>query len=178
MRIAACTLYRPNGRDCPGRLTGHPNRCHSGMSKLSSTHALTFPQAPTAPRDLQNVVLCNQEGAGNAGRSATPAASCAKIESTRVRHHRFAETIRHSLRDGLNGFLRALPGDRASLSPSLARSSPRKLDISVGISEPHDFAVRKPHRSSGDTICGHRIPRSTFVTTRPPLLMSARRAGF
>jgi hypothetical protein len=27
-------------------------------------------------------------------------------------HHRFSQIIRHSLRDGFNGVLRALPGDR------------------------------------------------------------------
>src|SRR5579872_157969 len=57
------------------------------------------------------------EGAGNAGASAAPAASRARIESTRVSHHRSAETVRHSLHDGFYGFLRALPGDRAFLSP-------------------------------------------------------------
>jgi hypothetical protein len=32
---------------------------------------------------------------------------------------------RHSLRDGFNGFLRALPGDRAFLPPSLADHHPQ-----------------------------------------------------
>ena len=54
-------------------------------------------------------------------------------------------------RNGFNGFLRALPGDRAFLSPSLADMAClrpvgptclRKLDASVGASGPHDFAVR------------------------------------
>jgi hypothetical protein len=61
-------------------------------------------------------------------------------------------------RNGFNGFLRALPGDRALLPPSPADMfclSPvgptrlRKLDASVGASGPHDFAVRsnisRPH---------------------------------
>jgi len=39
------------------------------------------------------------------------------------------------------GFLRALPGDRAFLPPSLADDS-RKLDASVEASGPHDFTVR------------------------------------
>jgi hypothetical protein len=57
---------------------------------------------------------------------------------------------RHSLRNGFNGFLRALPGDRAFLPPSQAtmRKHLGLLDISVGISEPHDFTVRAPRRSS------------------------------
>jgi hypothetical protein len=50
---------------------------------------------------------------------------------------------RHSLRDGFNGFLRALPGDRAFLPPSSSPTDQQKLDISVGISGPHDFAVRE-----------------------------------
>jgi hypothetical protein len=58
-------------------------------------------------------------------------------------HHRYTETFRHSLRDGFNGFLRALSGDRACLSPSPARcASTRQLDASVEASGPHDFAVR------------------------------------
>ncbi len=51
----------------------------------------------------------------------SPAASRAMKESTRVSHHRFAETFRHSLRNGFNGFLRGLPGDRAFLPPSPVR---------------------------------------------------------
>jgi hypothetical protein len=41
-----------------------------------------------------------------------PAASCARVESTRVSHHRYAETVRHSLRNGLR-LIRDLPGVRA-----------------------------------------------------------------
>ena len=52
-------------------------------------------------------------------------------------------------RDGFNGLLRALPGDRAFLPPSLADAlSYRELDASVGASGPHDFAVRKIALSS------------------------------
>jgi hypothetical protein len=44
-----------------------------------------------------------------------------KVESTRVSHHRHTGETRHSLRDGFNGFLRALPSDRALLSLSPAQ---------------------------------------------------------
>ena len=51
--------------------------------------------------------------------------------------------------DGFNGFLRARPGEPGLLSPSprnaLALS---RVDISVGISGPHDFAVRLVTHSS------------------------------
>src|SRR4249920_3092207 len=36
-------------------------------------------------------------------------------------HHRISQINRHSLRDGFNGFLRALPGDHAWLPPSPVR---------------------------------------------------------
>jgi hypothetical protein len=76
-----------------------------------------------------------------------PAAARAVVESTRVSHHGHTGNTRHSPRNGFNGFLRALPGDRAFLPPSSAVA--RQLDTSVGASGPHDFAVRRPHRSSG-----------------------------
>ena len=54
---------------------------------------------------------------------AAPAVSCAKCASKNAHEHTgSAEAVRHSLRNGFNGFLRALPGDRAFLSPSLPRS--------------------------------------------------------
>ena len=56
-----------------------------------------------------------------------PGARCARsrvrsVESTRVSHHGHTGTTRHSPRNGFNGFLRALPGDRAFLPPSPLRS--------------------------------------------------------
>src|SRR3954452_98203 len=60
-------------------------------------------------------------------------------------------------RDGFNGFLRDLPGDRACLSPSPCFCA--KLDASVEASGPHDFAVRVQHRSSA-------VP-STSIASRP-----------
>jgi hypothetical protein len=59
-----------------------------------------------------------REGAGKAGYFGVPAASCAKIESTRVRNYGHTGNTRHSPRNGFNGFLRALLGDRAFLPPS------------------------------------------------------------
>src|SRR5882762_4104559 len=82
-----------------------------------------------------------------------PAASCALvvIERTRVTTST-PESPGIPARNGFNGFLRALPGDRALLPPSSANmvlSKPgradltsTKLDASVGASGPHDFAVR------------------------------------
>ena len=115
-----------------------------------------------------------------------PIAACAMIVTERTRVGQVTpEIARHSPRNGFNGFLRALPGDRAFLPPSPAASS-RELDASVGASGPHDFAVRARLHKSRSTVLVpvrrsfseggsaplvlrrrrvHRIPHPTFVTT-------------
>src|SRR6201985_3487610 len=72
-----------------------------------------------------------------------PAAARGEVVSTRVSHHGRTAITRHSRTRWGYGFLRALPGDRACLPPSLPGSrASQELDASVGASEPHDFAVR------------------------------------
>jgi hypothetical protein len=88
--------------------------------------------------------LEKSEGAGNAGRPMRPQPRVRyETKHTSVVTTVTPEITRHSPRNGFNGFLRALPGDRACLPPSPCGSSPAKLDASVGASGPHDFAVRK-----------------------------------
>ena len=60
------------------------------------------------------------EGAGNAGRRCARSRACS-VGNTRVSHHGHTGITRHSPRNGFNGFLRALPGDQACLTPSPAR---------------------------------------------------------
>src|SRR4249920_73522 len=65
-------------------------------------------------------------------------------------HHRISQINRHSLRDGFNGFLRALPGDH-SLVATVARETRERLhelSACIGAPGPHDFAVRGRRRSS------------------------------
>src|SRR5213592_3492892 len=80
-------------------------------------------------------------------------------------HHGHTGDTRHSPRNGFNGFLRALPGDRALLPPSFCVY--RKLDASVGASEPHDFAVRL-------TCCSSKAP-SASIASRPAFVTIASR---
>jgi hypothetical protein len=62
--------------------------------------------------------------------------------------------------------LRALPGEPGFVATiaGAMRKHPRQLDISVGMSGPHDFAVRGKHRSSAQCHRVHRIPHPTSVT--------------
>src|SRR6266568_4717064 len=99
------------------------------------------------------------EGVGNAGcpLHPRPRVHLVLVERTRVTTST-PESPDVPARNGFNGFLRALPGDRALLPPSstdrfcLSPVGPtqlRELDASVGASGPHDFAVRcnisRPH---------------------------------
>jgi hypothetical protein len=75
-------------------------------------------------------------------------------------HHGHTGFTRHSLRNGFNGFLRDLPGDRAFLPPSLHGIASAKLDASVGASGPHDFAVRvSTFRQAHHQRPPHPVPR-------------------
>ena len=64
-----------------------------------------------------NLGAPRSEGAGNAGRPLRPQPCVQKIKA-RKQVTTVTPEHRHSPRNGFNGFLRALPGDRAFLSPS------------------------------------------------------------
>ena len=81
-------------------------------------------------RAMKEEALEKSEGAGlpkeGSRESRVPVAPAAsRVEKTRELDHRFTGHPA-SLRNGFNGFLRALPGDRALLSPSSLRSLPLK----------------------------------------------------
>jgi hypothetical protein len=68
-------------------------------------------------------LLCPGEGAGNAGCSMHPQ-PCVRNEKAHKRsYHGHTGNARHSPRNGFNGLLRALSGDRAFLPPSPADRS-------------------------------------------------------
>jgi hypothetical protein len=138
-----------------------PNRYDSALSRRDASEVSQ--ESPSRTRGRRECRML-----------AAPAASRAKVKSTRASHHRFTETVRHSLRNGFNGLSRALPGDRALLPPSLSRIIPRKLDASVGAPGPHGFAVRD-NAARRAALSRPPHPTSTFVTTRTSLL--SRRDG-
>ena len=96
-----------------------------------------------------------------------PAASCAKVESTRVSHHRFTGTPGISCAMVLAAYFALSPVTGLSChrrpQETCKKLASRELDASVGASGPHDFAVRSQAlRQRAD--CVHRIPYPTFVT--------------
>jgi hypothetical protein len=92
----------------------------TAQARLCPTYGLTHLRdlAASSARVLQlGCCLLESEGTGNAGRSMRPQ-SRVVVKNTRGSHHGHTENTRHSPRNGFNGFLRALPGDRACLPPS------------------------------------------------------------
>jgi hypothetical protein len=103
------------------------------------------------------------------GAQCTRSRACS-VESTRVSHHGRTGSPGIPARNGFNGLLRALLGDRALLPPSSAKIAFRELDASVGASGPHDFAVRKHTPSSSAppaSTASH--PASVTIMIRPSL---------
>jgi hypothetical protein len=80
-------------------------------------------------------------------------------------------TIRHSLRDGVTAYTWS-PRCTGLFSHRRPEIITPGLDPSVGRSGPHDFAVRCQVARQSTWLNVHRLPRSTFVTTRTPLFMS------
>src|SRR5205807_2162999 len=105
----------------------------------SRRHASTFPR-----RELQPELLSEppsiERGRRESRVLAAPIASHANKKAHERSRHRFAETIRPSLRNGL----RLIPRSpwRPGFLATIACGSLRQLDASVGASGPHGFAVR------------------------------------
>jgi hypothetical protein len=90
-------------------------------------------------------------GRGERRMPNAPAASCGKNNHTSVVTTGPPEIPGAPARNGFNGFLRALPGDRLVVTVAcgsrfclrpVGPTNIRQLDASAGASGPHDFAVR------------------------------------
>ncbi len=128
------TWKRPSARaPLPWRETATASRSRRAFSRESGS---------------EHPDLC-QQGAGNAGRSMRPQPRMQMKRAYECSHHGHTGNTRHSPRDGFNGFLRALPGDRlschrrpqdhhlASLTPASGRqdhtTSPSAAAFSSGL---------------------------------------------
>ena len=132
----------------------------------------------SAMRPSWCIYLSPLEGVGNAGcpLHPQPRAHFVLVKRTRVTTST-PESPGIPARNGFNGFLRALPGDRALLPPSFADTTCqnpagptclRNLDASVGASGPHDFAVRS-------IVSRQRALRSLTDSKNPPCDPLARK---
>jgi hypothetical protein len=96
------------------------------------------------------------------GARCTRGLACKFRTRERTRAYRFSGNTPAFPAQWFYGLLRALPGDRAFLPPSLSRC-PQELDTSVGVSGPHDFAVRLSHARQS-LLSRPPHPAPTFVT--------------
>jgi hypothetical protein len=98
--------------------------------RISNSHNFAISRLDM-PELCKNHPPTSERAQGMPGaRSARSRAWC--VVNTRVSHHGHAGNTRHSPRNGFNGFLRALPGDRACLPPSSAELSSADLTPASG----------------------------------------------
>src|SRR5260370_36572007 len=95
------------------------------FSCATAMRACAHSLAARCARVLHEPSAQEKRGRGECRAHGAPAASCAKVESTRVVTTGPPKTPGIPARNGFNGFLRALPGDRAFLSPSPADCYPQ-----------------------------------------------------
>jgi hypothetical protein len=108
----------------------------------------------------------------------TPGARCTRSPVCKSRKHtgidrRYTGTPGVPARNGFNGFLRALPGDRACLPPSPPRSLLlRSLTPASGRQDHTTSPSAGPHHSSARRLIAHRLWACPAITY--PRLMSPR----
>src|ERR1700692_1445458 len=97
------------------------------------------------PSFAKNVLLSEIRGRRECRALDAPVASRAEKgrKHTSSSHHGHTGNTRHSPRNGFNKLLRALPGEPGLFATVASGYRFRRLDTSVGVSGPHDFAVRK-----------------------------------
>jgi hypothetical protein len=126
-----------------------------------NTH-LRVPAARKARGFSKSLTLREQRARGKPGVRCTRSRAWGVV-NTRVSHHRFTGSIRLSPRNGFNGFLRALPGDRAFLPPSSTNKSANLTPASGR--QDHTTSPSASGALVSSTIRVHRIPHPTSVTT-------------
>jgi hypothetical protein len=126
------------------------------------------------PELCRNVGPLITEGAGKAGCPLHPQPRVRIRKAHERSHHRFTGITQPSLRNGFNGLFRALPGDRAFLSPSSARLS---ADLTPA-SRRQDHTIL-PSASARSSPRGrvHHIPLPTSVTIAIRPSMGTGRRG-
>src|SRR3954451_17785066 len=132
-------------------------------------------------RGARNARVMHESSGPNKKRAqGMPGAQCARSLACKIRkayersHHGHTGYTRHSPRNGFNGFLRALPGDRAWLPPSLADHSANLMPASG-----HQNHTTSPSASVlfvKSTISVHHIPPRVRDDRDTPLSGTRRRS--
>ena len=134
-----------------------------------------IPAARFRPGDAISLLPPRPEGAGKAGRRLRPQHRVQWVVRDAHGFDRYSRDIPAFPAQWLYGLLRALPGERPLLPPSL-HGTYQQLDARVAAPGPHDFAVR-----CGRLVwCKHLTPQASIATRttlrddRETSLMAAR----
>jgi hypothetical protein len=106
--------------------------------------------------------LSKERAQGKPGARCTRSLACESDKAHEHSHHRFTGITRPSLRNGFTAYFVVSP-ETGLFCLRRSRKFTAKLDTSVGVSGPHDFAVRVVSLVLRH-LRVHRIPLPTFVT--------------
>ena len=141
--------------------------CFASLAMLGWTVRYTPPPSRGALRpSFANSFASKNRGRRESRVPDAPAASCAKCRKHTSSHHRFTGTPGIPCAMVLTAYFVLSPVTGLCCHRRPQEVASRELDTSVGVSGPHDFAVRVSAVSSASLALArvHRIPCPTSVT--------------
>src|SRR5665647_960604 len=140
------------------------------FAALAMTAGYSFAISPHVSREVWSArsALMSQRAQGKPGARCTRGLACKIVQRSAHEHTGSAEAVRPSLRNGFNGFLRTLPGDRAFLSPSSVKTCFHELDASV--EAPGTTRLRRPPHApfvKGASASTASRPTSVTIASAP-----------
>ena len=144
------------------RISSAPRRAERRAAQHPGNARDTTPHSRDAlsPESCIKKSLAKKRAQGMPGVQPHPQPRVRMKKAHEHSHHRFAETIRHSLRDGFTVSFELSPVIGLSCHRRWPRCEKhrRQLDASVEASRPHDFAVRQTRSRQVARSSVHRIP--------------------
>jgi hypothetical protein len=144
--------------------------CFASLAMTARYESAISPRVFRARFAYERPALLEKRAWGMPGAQCTRSLACRKgRKHTSVVTTGLPETPSIPARNGFNKLLRALPGEPGFLATVASGYRFRRLDTSVGVSGPHDFAVREtaPFVSALPRV--HRIPPRVRDDREPPL---------
>ena len=122
--------------------------------------------------------LLRSKGTGNAGRAMRPQPRVQNKKAHEHSHHGHTGSPGIPRAMVLTAYIALSPGTGLFCPRRFRELCPRKLDTSVGVSGPHDFAVRIRRASSLRAISVHRIPPHVRDDRETPLMWDGTKSVY
>jgi hypothetical protein len=145
--------------------------------QLSNSDADTRPRSRGAirPSFASLFTLVKRRGRREDRVRAAPAVSCAKCAQKHAHEHTgSAETLRPSPRNGFTAYNALSPATGLFATVIPGKLASRKLDASIGASEPHAFAVRFTRARLFARLASTASHRNVRDDREPPLIRMRR----